>query len=257
MARLYLSLAPEALVASTLEPEEFGKYLALGSTAQTRGHAIFFEVDPDLKCDAFPMHLVAERCVPHADGRAKNSLYLSIYRALEHLPMSAIGDLYLATDDGKVLRIERAPYEVDPGRKLHLYQEFCPVLTTVASRLDAVDFCRFVTSPDQVLRLPKLVFAELILRDLAMDPLGGGTDELPYKNMGHLRGCLARIEGDPEKLNKMVFRKPQKGILFRTIRNGFFVGDAKDLHYYPMPSAEDLQGKHYEWWRSAQVTRFV
>lgn len=252
--RLYLSLTPESLVASMLEPENFGKYLAIGSTAQTRGQAMFFEVDPDLKVEAFPLHYIEERCVPHPDGRPKNSLYLSIYRTLEHMPMAAIGDLYLSTDDGKVLRLERAPYEVEPERILHLYQEYCPVQPTVASSLSARDFCRFVTSPDQPVNIPRLVFSELILRDLANDPLGADMGELPYDHMGHLRVCLDTIQKAPDKKNKIVFRQRQQDILYRTIRNGFFVGDQSEFYYYPMPSQEDLVGRYYDWWRSAQVT---
>lgn len=39
---LYLSLLPEALIASMLPPEEFGNYLAVGTKKRTRGQAIFF-----------------------------------------------------------------------------------------------------------------------------------------------------------------------------------------------------------------------
>ena len=44
---LYLSLIPEALIASMLTPEEFGAYYAVGSEKKSRGQAIFFEIDPN------------------------------------------------------------------------------------------------------------------------------------------------------------------------------------------------------------------
>jgi len=50
---LYLSLFPEALIASMLSPEDFGTYYALGSAKKSRGQAIFFEVDPDYRHSHF------------------------------------------------------------------------------------------------------------------------------------------------------------------------------------------------------------
>ena len=250
---LYLPLVPESLVASMLPPEDFGKYLAVGSTSRYRGQAIFFEVDPEYKSLQFPMHLIPEQCVPHDDGRPKNSLYLSIYRVLEHIPTSALGDLHLATSDGKVLTLKKGTYEPEADRVMHLYQEFCPVNPCVASNLNAAEFCQFVTSPSEPVQLPRLVFSELILRELATNPQGGKVGELPYDHIEHLRAGLVELREHKTKKNKIIFRRLHNDFFFRTIRNGFFVGGQENLNYYPMPSQEDLEGKYYEWWRSAQV----
>jgi hypothetical protein len=45
------------------------------------------------------------------------------------------------------------------------------------------------------------------------------------------------------------------GILsFRVVKNGTFVGNAKEgLFLYPMPTAAELREKHYSWWRSANT----
>jgi hypothetical protein len=50
---LYLSLIPEALIASMLTPEEFGAYYAVGSEKRSRGQAIFFEIDPKFRSKEF------------------------------------------------------------------------------------------------------------------------------------------------------------------------------------------------------------
>ena len=254
---LYLALAPECLVASMHPPEDFGAYLAVGSSSNSRGQAIFFEVDPEFKSDKFPMHLIEEQCVTRPDGKPKNSVYLSIYRVLEHIPISALGRLFLATDDGKVLPLEKTSYEPETDRKLHLYQEFCPVNPCVASSLHAQEFSRFMTASDAPVQIPRMVFSELIIRDLATDPHNGRVGELPYENIDHLRACLSEIRDTPEKINKIVFRRLLDDFYFRTIRTGFFVGDQSELAYYPMPSQEDLNGKHWPWWRSAQVTQSI
>lgn len=254
-ARLYLVLIPESLVASRLEPEAFGAYLAVGSSSRSRGQAIYFEVDPAFRSDFFPMSMVTEQALTKRDGSPKNSLYLSAYRVLEHIPVSAIGDLFLATDDGRVLRLGRGGDPPHEERLLHLYQEFCPVRPGVASTLDAVDFGRFITSPDNPVHFPRLVYSELILRELATDPRNGAVGELPYLNLGHLRDGLATLREEEGKKNKMIYRRLPADLSFRTIRNGFFIAERGGHACYPMPSLEQLEHEHYEWWKSAQVLR--
>lgn len=52
---LYLSLVPEALIASNLSPEEFGNYYATGAFRRNCDPAIFFELDPNFESDYLPM----------------------------------------------------------------------------------------------------------------------------------------------------------------------------------------------------------
>ncbi len=59
---LYLSLLPEALVASMLEPEDFGVYYAVGSHKKLHGQAIFIEVDPDFRHEFFQIDDAVARC---------------------------------------------------------------------------------------------------------------------------------------------------------------------------------------------------
>ena len=123
---LYLSLIPEALVASMLSPMDFGAYFAVGTEKKARGQAMFFSVDRGFSSDYFPLSEIDSRCVPHAKGEPKRSVYLSVYRVLEHVPLSAIGGLYLTTRDGRVLEI--APTRSLPTypRAYRMYQEICP-----------------------------------------------------------------------------------------------------------------------------------
>ena len=43
----------------------------------------------------------------------------------------------------------------------------------------------------------------------------------------------------------------KQDVLYRTIRGGFYVGDADSFLYFPMPGKEELETAHYAWWRSA------
>ena len=131
---LYLSLIPEALIASMLTPEEFVVYYAVGSAKKSRGQAIFFEVDPDFRHDFFRIDEGFRRCVPHEDGSPKRSIYIAVYRVLEHMALGALQRLYLVTQDGRSLGLEptTAPHDTDG---LHLYQEVAPVHPLVVSTL--------------------------------------------------------------------------------------------------------------------------
>ena len=247
----YLALIPESLVASMLPPEEFGNYYALGSHKRSRGQAIFFEIDPGKAGDAIDREMVASRCVPHEDGSPRKSTYLRIYRTLESVPVEALVRLYLTTDDGRTLAIEPAEYVPDEDRPLHLYQELCPVNPRVVSKLNPIQFCRRLTSPTGPVYVPRIVFAEMKLEELALDPDSAKVENLPYANLDHLRDCLRQLRHTYAKPNKTVIRHMKQDFLFRTIRGGFYVGDQEQFRFFPMPAKEELETIHYAWWRSA------
>lgn len=250
---LYLSVIPEALIVSMLEPEAFGRYFAVGTRQHSRGQAFYFEIDPDFTDPYFPLEEARRRCVPHADGSPKNSVYVAIYRALEHIPLGAFRSLYLTTDDGRVLGLEHTTFTPAKVDTLHLYEEFCPVTPRVASLLDPLAYSRFITRPDGLVSVPRLVFCELELGALANDPAAGNASDLPYVNIDHLRDCLLDLRADPDKQAKMVMRNTSNEVLYRTVRSGFFVGDRDGMLFYPMPSRAELEDKYRTWWRSAQM----
>lgn len=253
---LYLSLIPQALLASMLPPEEFGVYYATGTRVHSQGEAIFFELDPDFRSDDFPFSHLDERCVPHPDGRPKKSVYLSIYRVLSRIPVAALGNLYLVTSDGQTLQLERGEYAAPPASDLHLYQEFCPITPMVASKLSPLDFCRFITDSSQPIHVPRIVFSELGLGELARNPQKGASNDLPYHNIQHLRDCLLEIT-DSNKESKLVMKQVNEGVLYRMITGGFYVGDQYDFAYYRFPPIAELESDHRRWWRSAQSLPFT
>lgn len=248
---LYLSTMPEALIASMLTPIDFGTYYAVGTEKKSRGQAQFLAVDRSFSSDYFPMSEIDSRCVPHPDGRPKHSVYLSVYRVLEHVPLSAIGSLYLATRDGRVL-------EIPPSRDLpsfpltyRMYQEICPVAPRVVSSLSPKEFASFMTDPARSIHVPKIFFAQLSLGELSENPDAGSVRDLPYPNIEHLRSCIKELKTDSHKSTKTVDRIAPTEFPYRMVQHGFFLGDAKGLLFYPMPSERELQTTHYVWWRSA------
>ena len=250
---LYLSLIPEALIASMLPPDDFGSYYAVGSKKKSSGQAIFFEVNPEFRSKYFSIQEGLSRCVPHEDGAPKSSIYISVYRVIEHVPISELGKLYLVTQDGRTLGLDYSEdYPImDDG--LHLYKEIAPVSPLIASRLTPIDFYDLIVrNPTSLVRLPAIAFAELRLDELAEDPELGEVGDLPYPNMDHLREVLMDLKTKPVA-TKMVDRISPANFAYRTVKNGIFVGNENGLRYYPMLSKETLRTQYYRWWRSANM----
>lgn len=251
-ARLYLSVIPEALVASMLPPADFGRYLAVGSHKRSSGAAIYFEIDPDFKSDFFDMGIVKERCIPHPDGSPKHSLYLGIYRVLEHIPLAALGKLYLTTRDGQVLPLEQSELPAEFPAEHYLYDEICPVHPLIASNLDPAAFTEFVTDSGSPLCVPKIFFAQLDPSAIiGSDRTAEGTiaiHNLPER----IKECFRELDA-AGKPTKTVDRTRQLTFRWNHIKNGYFIGDGETLLYYPFPSKEILDRDHYKWWRSATL----
>ncbi len=251
---LYLSMIPEALIASMLSPEEFGTYYAIGSQKKSHGQAMFFELDPDFRDPYFKIEEGLKRCVPHPDGKPKRSIYISVYRALEHVSLDAIKKLYMVTQDGRTLGLD--PSE-EPAAEttgfFHLYQEIAPVHPLVVSSLGPHGFFDLITMhPTSLVSLPAVCFVELRLGELAMDPENGDVGDLPYSNIDHLRQCLADLS-EKTVHTKMVDRAHPATFPYRTIKSGIFVGNQKKLLFFQMPTREELKASAYAWWRSANM----
>ena len=249
----YLVVTPDSLIVSHLDPVDFGNYLAVGAKKQIRGQAIFFEIDPDKT--KVHQDYINMKLKPYDDGQPKRSVYISIYRALESVPMDAFRDLYLVTDDGHVLALEKKDYVSNKPANIHLYQQLMPITTRVASKLSPPDFIRFLTDTMQPVSAPKICFVDLKLNDLVDNPYAP-LSNLPYPNPDFLRDCIIKLKDSPGRQTKTVLRFLRDDISYRTIETGFFIGDKHHYLFYPFPKIEDLEGKYFMWWRSALKRHF-
>ena len=251
---LYLSMTPEALVASMLEPEAFGTYLATGTRKRTHGRAMFFDLNPDMQSEYFDLAHIRERCVPHPDGAPKHSVYLAIYRVLEHVPLEAVNSLWLATRDGRVLEVNQ-----DAGAlpkflgSYYLYQEICPVHPLIASTFDPEVFCNFITDSSRPINVPRICFVDLELGQLADDPTSRDIKDLPYAHIDHIQDCITQLSQQEDKDTKTVNRAQPEEFPYRCIRSGFYLGDKDSILYFPFPAHEQLDVQHHEWWRSVNI----
>jgi hypothetical protein len=245
---IYLSVTPEALIASMIPPAEFGEYFATGQKKRNRGQAIFFEIDLEQIKDLVDMDYINRRCVRHSDGQPKHTVYLSVYKVLEKIPLKAFKNLYLTTESGITLELKPSVY--DQGKEsvesLHLYQELCPITPQIASKLSPSQFMRSITDKSSPVYIPKLFFVDLKLGELASDPMKGSAEHLPYLYVSHLRDCLEQLKNDDSKTMKTVQRFFNGSLLFRSIESGFYVGDHMSTLFYPYPTMAELEDINFE-----------
>jgi hypothetical protein len=108
--------------------------------------------------------------VTQPDGKPKSSVYLSIYNVLARIPVSAIGKLYLVTDDGRTLELRSADYT--PGSAS--IRCICIRSSAPITRWSRADWSRkrsAARSPTRrPVNLPRIAFSELKLGELAFDP---------------------------------------------------------------------------------------
>lgn len=240
----------EALVASHLSAEAFGAYMAVGTQKHTSGNVVFFEVDMSA-CGELPFVKQAESlCIPHPDGSPRRSKYLSIYRALEQVPLAALRKLHLVTRDGRVLSLDSKPYDASKEeRGPNLYTEMAPVTPRVVSYLPPSKFASFITDAANPVSVPRIFFADSLLDRDADGQLAG---YLPYTNPQHIMDCIQAV-AVAEKSAKTVERNPKLVAFYRTIRRGFFAADKTGLKFFPFPGKDELEEKHHLWWRSASL----
>jgi hypothetical protein len=253
MIHYYLSIFPvEAFIASELDPEDFGTYMSTGSKVGSLERIIFIETEGGFG-DYFDWNYAEEQCVSHPDGTPKHSVYLSVYRALEHIPLSVMKNLYLTTKDGRTLELESVNGASAPNHNgYYIYQELSPINPLVASTLKPEDFGNLVTSGKSKIFAPKLIFTDLKIIDFDNMEASGNIGPTYDKNLEHLKSCINAVV-KKEKQTKTIERSHIESFSYQSIDQGIYVCDAKNMLTYPMKSEEDLNTQHFEWAKSALI----
>jgi hypothetical protein len=249
----YVTLFPtEALIASMLTPEQFGAYMATGYKSGSHEQLIFVRLNGEFG-NEFDWAYARKNTIPHEDGQPKHSLYLSIYRVLERIPLEQFGNLCLTTSDGRTLELESSPIpESLPADPYYLYQDLCPVTPLVISAFPPDQFGRYMVSEDVKIHLPALCFCDLRVIDIN-DPINTGNIGPMYdRNIGHLNECIRAVT-ERGKQTKMLERTFAGRFTFQIIRSGFAIFNQTGNVWYKMPDREELLRKHYNWGYSAMI----
>ncbi len=248
----YMIIHPgEALIASELNPEQFGAYMAHGTKKRGSHEEItFIEVEGDCS-DAFDWEYAKKKCVPAADGTPKHSLYLGVYRVLERVPLSHYKSLYLTTRDGRVLELPKGEYaNSGTANGIRLYKEMCPVNPLVLTMLDPEQFGAYMTSQDTHHSVPALAYTDVRMIDLDDMENTGHVGRVYSHNIAFLKESIESIK-ETNKKTKTIDRSTGVHFSYQMIQSGIFIAKGEQLIMFKMPSVAELKRDHYDWGRSA------
>ncbi len=228
-------------------------YHAVGPVERSRGQAASYEIDPSFRHEDLPVEEGLAPCDVHEDGSPNRSVYISVYLALERIPLDAILRLHLVTRDGRVLGIDPSETCPEDTAGLHLYQEIAPVHRLVVSTLGPREFYSLIVgTPASLLTLPAVWSAELQLGELVGNTEYGTVGNLPSANIDHVRQSSVALRTKTVH-TKMVDLVSSASFPYRTLRMGLFVGNTARLMCFPMPSQEELRHDQHRCWRSADM----
>jgi hypothetical protein len=254
---LYVIMHPNyALVASMLPPHDFGKHYTLGSSRYFHGQVVFAEIEGDYRNDYFRIDRHLDEVKAKPDGSPKRTKFVSTYRVLEHVDLSAFKGLYVTTTMGLVLELERVPYDRDHRQGfIRTFQEICPLSTIALTYMTPQEFGSFITDPEQPKGAPKVLFCQIDL-DIdhfleALERDSFHASPIPNVHPHKLRDQVLELRSNPNKRLKGISLDSAFGRLsFLRLRTGFWIAEGDELLYYPIPDHETLEEEHYEWYRS-------
>lgn len=152
----YLTIFPiESLIASMLDAQSFGSYLATGSKKGSYENNMFIEIEAE-STNEFDWSYAIEKCKQKGKGEIKHSVYLSIYRTLEKTPISSMKNIYLTTKDGRTLELQKS--EIDKNnfnKKFYIFQELCPTRPLITTVLNPIEYINAMTSEKSKTFCPK------------------------------------------------------------------------------------------------------
>jgi hypothetical protein len=254
MIYYYLIFSPnEALIASQLEPKDFGMYMAQGSKKGSAEQLMYAEIEGGFG-DFFDWEFAEKKCVHHSDGRPKNSLYLSIYRVLEHIPLHVFKMMYLVTKDGRTLSLEQEEYKTPENWKGYaLYKELCPVHPLIVSSLYPDGLADYIINDEDKITVPAIIFTDICTIDFDDKEHSGNIGGMYDRDLDHLRECIAALKTGEGKLTKTVDRSFDSKFTYQIIENGIYVAREQSMIFFRMPSREILKQTAYDWARSANI----
>ncbi|HTP57652.1 MAG TPA: hypothetical protein VMM82_01975 [Spirochaetia bacterium] len=254
--RLYVILHPTtALIGSQYTPEQLARHYTVGPTRHYRGKVLFAEVDLAFRNPYFRVDAALVELKPHPDGRPKATKFISCYRVLEHLDLSALGSLYLSSEEGYCLEIQSQPYPGAEAEGEYLYSEISPLRMLVLSKLNFVDFGRFITDPENSIGAPKFLYTQL---DLNVAEFMTEYDQNPFmqppiENLhpSILRDAVNELRAVDYKSNKGLSLKSNlDNVSYKLIRKGFMFSSGRDQRFYPMPTLAEIEKKNLRFWKS-------
>jgi hypothetical protein len=254
--RLYMVLHPNAtLIASQLEPAMFARHYTTGSSRHYSGKMIFAEVDVDYRNDYFDIDTFLKDLKPHEDGRPKATKFISSYRVLEHVDFSAIGQLFLSTEEGHCIGLNRGEYDLSHAESIRIYAEIAPMHMLVMSKLTPPEFGERITAPGHSKAAPKQFYTQL---NIDIPEFLQEFDQNPFKpspiaalHPSTIRDAFNTLMSNPRKNSKgLALDSNLDRISYRLLKHGFAFAAPGEHIFYPLPSPHEIEAMNLKFWRN-------
>jgi hypothetical protein len=254
--RLYMVLHPnDSLIASQLEPEQFAQHYTTGSSRHYSGKLIFAEVDVNYRNDYFNIENILKELKPHTDGRPKSTKFIESYRVLEHVDLSAIGTLYLSTEEGHCIGLERGTHSSPHAEGIRIYAEIEPMHMLVMSKLSPPEFGAEITNPGHGKSAPKQFYSQLnidileFIEEFEHNPFR--PSPVAALHPSTIRDAFLELKSNPEKNSKgLALDSNLDNISYRQLKHGFTFSTKGDSIFYPLPNSRDIEAKSLKFWRT-------
>ncbi|MCF7816614.1 MAG: hypothetical protein K9M54_01930 [Kiritimatiellales bacterium] len=254
--RIYMVLYPNAtLIASQLEPEMFARHYTSGSSRHYSGKVVFAEVDAAYRNDFFDIENILKELKPHEDGRPKATKFIASYRVLEHVDLSAIGKLYITTQEGHCLGLERGEHGSLGEDAIRIYAEIEPMHMLVMSRFNPSDFGAYITDPANHKSAPKQFYTQLnidipeFLKEFEQNPFQ--PSPVASLHPSTIRDGYLEMLSNPDKKSKgMTLDSNLDSISYRLLKHGFTFATKGESIFYPLPSQREIEAKNLKFWRT-------
>jgi hypothetical protein len=254
--RIYMVLYPNAaLIASQYDPEMFARHYTSGSSRHYSGKVVFAELDPNYRNDFFDIEKLLNEMKPHDDGRPKATKFIASYRVLEHVALASIGRLYLSTEEGHCIGLERGEHDSAHADAIRIYAEISPMRMLVMSKLTSPDFGAYITAPDNHKSAPKQFYTQLnidiedFLEAFEDNPFQ--PSPIPSMHPSTIRDGYLELMARPGKRSKgMALDSNLDSISYRLLKHGFTFATKGESIFYPLPSHREIEAKNLKFWRT-------
>lgn len=254
--RMYMVLYPnQSLIASHYDPEAFAKHYTSGSSRHYSGKVIFAEIDINFRNDFFDIETVLDNLNPHSDGSPKKTKFIACYRVLEHMDLSAIGKLYLTTQEGHCIGLDKGPCTEHKDGFIRIFAEIGPMHMLAMSRLTPQHFGEYITDPKNRKSAPCQFFTQLTLdlvefvKEFEKNPFI--PSPIPSLHPSTIRDGYLELMGNTKKKTKgLALDSDMDSISYRRIRNGFTFAAKGECLFYPMPSSREIESMNLKFWRT-------
>ncbi|WP_372806266.1 hypothetical protein [Pontiella sp.] len=254
--RIYMVLYPNtALIASQFDPETFARHYTSGSSRHYSGKVVFAEIDPAYRHDFFDIDAILKEMRPHEDGRPKATKFIASYRVLEHVALSAIGKLYISTQEGHCLGLERGEDPASRKEAIRIYAEIAPMHMLVMSRFNPHEFGAYITDPTNHKSAPKQFYTQLnidipeFLEEFEANPFQ--PSPIPSLHPSTIRDGYLELMAKPDKKSKgMALDSNLDNISYRLLKHGFNFSAKGESIFYPLPDQHTIEAKNLKFWRT-------